>query len=201
MDKAKPSSPLQKRAVIDSTVLKVRRDLVNRRFYFLLWGWYVFFAFLLQFFLKAAVETRYHFLVWIGLVPVAALTVIKSKRERNETSASAIKDSMQYLWTGLGISFFVVGLIGGKGQQVCAVFILLYGLGTFVSGRILRFLPLVTGGIFCWALAVVCSFLKPNEQLLACAAAILVSYLIPAYLLKPDVQSWKTIFRTKKVWR
>ncbi|HEX8316157.1 MAG TPA: hypothetical protein VF609_14240 [Flavisolibacter sp.] len=197
MNETKTISP-----TADSMVLKVRRDIVKKRFYFLLWGWTVFLAFLIQFFLKAVIGYRHHYYIWLGLIPVMIITFMKAKHREKTVYTSVVGDCMQYLWTGLGISFFVVGLIGsaasGKGATVYSSFILLYGLGTFVSGRLLRFTPLVAGGIACWVLAVICSFLTFDFQLLTAAAAILISYIIPAYLLNPGVQSWKTIFHTKK---
>ena len=63
-------------------------------------------------------------------------------------------------------------------------FILFYGLGTFVSGRVLKFRPLVIGGIFNWALAIISVYVHFDYQLLIAAAAILTSYIIPGYLLR-----------------
>lgn len=184
----------------DSILLKVRRDVVARRAYFLLWGWFAFAAFLLQYVLKVVFASPQHYLVWLGLLPLAVFTVLKANRQQKQIYTSVIGDCMRHLWTALGFSFFVVGLMAGltKGANVYGYFILLYGIGTFVSGRLLKFAPLATGGAFCWPLALACSLLKPDGQLLVAAAAILVSYIIPAHLLNPDVQSWKTIFRTKK---
>ncbi|MDZ4810068.1 MAG: hypothetical protein SGI96_17670, partial [Bacteroidota bacterium] len=63
-------------------------------------------------------------------------------------------------------------------------FIMLYGLGTFVSGSIIRFRPLVIGGIVAWALAIGSTLVSYDYQMLFGAAAILVSYIIPAYMLR-----------------
>jgi len=63
-------------------------------------------------------------------------------------------------------------------------FIVFYGLGTFVSGKILRFRPFVIGGIINWLLAGAAVFFSFDYQMLFGAAAIAISYLIPAYLLK-----------------
>ena len=94
---------------------------------------------------------------------------------------------MSYLWTGVGISFFILSIIVSNTEQGWAMsypfFIMFYGLGTFVSGKILQFRPLVIGGIFNWALAIACIFVPFDYQLLVAAAAILTSYIIPGYLL------------------
>jgi hypothetical protein len=71
----------------------------------------------------------------------------------------------------------------GWETNVYPFFIILYALGTFVSGNILKFKPLIIGGILAWGLAIVAVFLEYDYQMLAAAGAILVSYIIPAYLL------------------
>jgi len=97
---------------------------------------------------------------------------------------------MSYVWTGIGISFFVLSFIitNAEGGWINAwpFFILFYGLGTFISGRILKFSPLVIGGIFNWILAIVCTYIDFDYQLLVAAAAILTSYIIPGYLLRSN---------------
>ena len=63
-------------------------------------------------------------------------------------------------------------------------YILMYAIGTFVSGGILKFKPLQWGGTACWVLAVIATYVTYESQILLTAAAILVSYLIPGYLLR-----------------
>ena len=61
---------------------------------------------------------------------------------------------------------------------------MLYGLGTFVSGNFLKFRPFVIGGIAAWVLAIASTFVSYDYQMLFGAAAILISYIIPAYMLQ-----------------
>ena len=72
----------------------------------------------------------------------------------------------------------------GWDKQVFPFFIMLYGLGTFVSGSIIQFRPLVIGGIIAWALAIGSVYAEYDYQMLFGAAAILISYIIPAYMLR-----------------
>jgi hypothetical protein len=72
----------------------------------------------------------------------------------------------------------------GWGSAVFPFFIMLYGLGTFVSGSIIKFRPLIIGGIIAWALAIVAAYVEYDYQMLFGAAAILISYIIPAYMLR-----------------
>lgn len=181
-------SPQQSLELIQSMINKTKSNLHENRFYFLLWGWTTFAAIICQFILKVVLAYERHYLVWLVCIPAAIVTVIhSSKRHRRPSVKTWVGESMSNLWTGVGISFFILSLIITNSQggwlHAWPLFILFYGLGTFVSGRILQFNPLVAGGIFNWVLAIVSIFVHFDYQLLLAAGAILTSYIIPGYLL------------------
>jgi hypothetical protein len=122
------------------------------------------------------------------VIPAMIMTVMYSlKRHKRKRSRTYIGESMSYLWMGISISFFVLSLIISNQKEgwnySYPFFILLYGLGTFVSGRILQFRPLIVGGIFNFILAIVASLVSFDYQLLIAATALLISYIIPGHLL------------------
>jgi hypothetical protein len=179
-------SPQQSLQLIESMIKKVRNDIGENRFYFLLWGWLTFLAILTQFLLKVVFEYPHHYLVWLCVLPAVIITIIKGKKEGRSSYRTYVGESMGYLWMGLGISFFVLSFIISATvgwRYAWPFFILFYGLGTFVSGMFLKFKPLVIGGIFNWLLACVCILLPYNYQLLVAAAAILTSYIIPGHII------------------
>lgn len=184
-------SPQQSLQLIQSMIDKTKGNISENRFYFLFWGWLVFLAILTQFLLKVVFRYEHHYLVWLLTLPAAIITVVYSaRRHKQHTVKTYIGESMGYLWTGIGISFFVLSVIiskspGGWGNGY-PFFILFYGLGTFISGKLLQFTPLVIGGIFNWVLAIACVFVPFDYQLLLAASAILTSYIIPGYLIKTD---------------
>lgn len=185
-------SPQQSLLLIDNMIKKVRSDISANRFYFLFWGWLTFLAILTQFFLKVVIGYRYHYVVWLCVVPAAIITIIRARRGNGHGVSTYVGDSMKNLWTGVGISFFILSFIisNTKGGWAIAYpfFILFYGLGTFVSGMFLKFRPLVIGGIFNWVLACICVVLPYNYQLLVAAAAILTSYIIPGHIIQRSKQ-------------
>jgi uncharacterized membrane protein YhaH (DUF805 family) len=80
------------------------------------------------------------------------------------------------------LAFAISGKIAWEIANV--LIIALYGLGTFVSGGILKFKPLIIGGMCCWIIAL-CIFFIPDEySLLLVAGSIIIAYLIPGYLLR-----------------
>jgi hypothetical protein len=181
-------SPEQSLQLIRSMIGKSQQDMSDNSIYFMVWGWLTFIACTAEFILKHIYQYEQHYLVWLLLVPAIIFTIYQGGQERKKQKISTyINDSMKWLWVGMGIGFFVLGMIlSGLGWEnsYFPFFILLYGLGTFVSGSILRFRPLVLGGIVAWVLAIGAAYAEDDYQMLFASAAILFSYIIPAYLLK-----------------
>ena len=181
-------SPQDSLTLIQAMISKTKANLSENRIYFLLWGWVTFAAIIAQFILKVGLHTERHYLVWYIIIPTVIVSVLYSRRRRGKRAVRTyIGESMSSLWTGIGISFFVLSMIVSSKpagwNDAWPLFILFYGLGTFVSGRILKFRPLVIGGIINWSLAIASIFAGYDYQLLLAALAILTSYIIPGHLL------------------
>ncbi len=69
-------------------------------------------------------------------------------------------------------------------EKMYPMFLVLYGMPTFLCGIIFRFSALKFGGIACWALAIAAAFIRWDYQLLLLALAVLTSWIIPGYLLQ-----------------
>jgi hypothetical protein len=183
----KPFTPEDSLSLIHSMINKTRSNLGENRFYFLFWGWVAFCALLAQFTLKVAFGYAQHYIVWWVVVPAVIITIIYSKRHGRSGPRTYVGESMSYLWTGIGISFFVLSFLIGNSKEgfyyAYPFFIMFYGLGTYISGRLLQFPPLVIGGICNWVLAIACVYVPYDFQMLLTAGAILISYIIPGYLL------------------
>jgi hypothetical protein len=181
-------SPAESLQLIQSMIVKTRKNMVDNSGHFLLWGWISFVACTGQFILKNIVHYQKHYLVWLLIIPAIIFSVYWSiTHDRKKVVTTYIDDSMKYLWMGMGISYFVLSMIltrMGWNTNIFPFFILMYGLGTFVSGLLLQFKPLVYGGICAWVLAITATFFNYDYQMLFGAGAILISYIIPAYLLK-----------------
>jgi hypothetical protein len=181
-------SPQESLQLIQSMIAKTRRDMSDNSIYFLLWGWVTFAACAGQFILKNVVHYEKHYLIWLLVIPATILSAYLGMKENKKKEASTyIGDSMKYLWMGMGISYFVLSMILSKmgwDTNIFPFFILLYGLGTFISGKLLQFTPMVIGGSLAWGLAILSTYFNYDYQMLFGAAAILISYIIPAYMLR-----------------
>jgi hypothetical protein len=74
----------------------------------------------------------------------------------------------------------------------CPAFLALYGMPTFLSGVLLRFRPLVVGGIGCWLLSVSAQFINYDYQLLLISGAMVIAWILPGYLLRKRYKKLNT---------
>lgn len=183
-------SPQDSLKLIQDMIDKTRQNMGDNSNQFLLWGWVSFAACIGEFLLKNVFHFEQHYLVWLLMFPAALASILMSKKQqRKAVAVTYLGESMQHLWIGMGISFFVLAMIlarlgAGTGTGVFPFYILLYGLGTFVTGKFLQFKPFVWGGLAAWVLAITSTFFGASYQMLFGGAAILISYIIPAYLIR-----------------
>ncbi len=176
--------------IIQHMIRQAKNEVRNDGSYYLLWGWLVFIASLSHYLLGYVLHYRYPYAVWllmlVGIAGTIYQSVRKSKTQRVKTHMEQFIGSF---WLGIFIAIVVV-LLGAAFKTGYAtaypVLIAIYGIGTFTSGRLFRFTPLVVGGIVSWAIALIAFFVSFEVQLLLLALTVLVSYLIPGYILKAN---------------
>jgi len=192
----KDFSPQESLQLIQSMIETTKHSISDQSPFFLLWGWAVMIGCLLQYYLKVIADYPQHYYAWF-VTPVALaihiyLVIKFTKKVKVKTY---INDANTYLWTALGFSFFAVAFIFSRiGWEYCYPFyIILYAIGTYVSGSLIKFKPLIIGGSICFVLAIVTVNLSFDMQILMLAAAILVSYIIPGHLLMIQYRKKNTL--------
>ena len=178
-------------SVIEEMITKAKEDIKDNGFYFLFWGWLVFCAAAINYYLLVFTSFNVHGLPWIILMPLGGIvTVIAGLRERKKIPVvqTYISYMMKYMVWAFSISLIVVCFSMPAGQQWKAFYptiMVVYAIWLFVSGGLLKFKPLVCGGILNWVLAAI-GFIFPSTEthLLLIAAAVFGGYIIPGYLLK-----------------
>ncbi len=180
--------------IIVSMLDRTKSNLREQSGFYMIWGWSIFLASSIEYVALIFFEFEYHFMVWpIAILVAVTLTIFKSSRMASSKRTMTYADrSLAYLWSAWSALLFIILLFTGMGGlswgSSYAFIIALYGMGTTVSGGILRFRPLVLGGIFSFVLSFLALILKltsnPGTMLLFLALSILGSYLVPAYLLK-----------------
>ena len=185
----KELTPQESLALIRSMIDKSKDSVANDSFYFLLWGWLVFVCCISSFLLLTYFQYPKHYLVWL-LMPVGGIisAVYGSRKVKMRRTKTFVDDALKSLWLSLGLAFVVLVIVNAinhqANNQLFTYYILLYAIGTFVSGKMLHFRPLVIGGLINFALVVVSIYFDSEFQLLIGGLAILTSYIIPGHLLR-----------------
>ncbi len=181
-------SPLQSIRLIDSMINKTNNKFSETGLLYLLLGWVIFTCAVGHFILLELDIVKHPEIIWSSCWLVVIFQVIylssKNKKEKVRIYSDEI---MGYVWMSFGICLFLIGFIMGREKHfiyIYPLFLVLYGIPTFLSGIIMRFIPLKVGGITCWILSVVSVFISPDCTLLLLAAAVVIAWIIPGYLLQ-----------------
>lgn len=187
METDKTMTPEQSLQVISNMVSSAKESFAkDSGFIWIMWGWIVVIASSSQFIMLQIDMGKWSSLPWTLTILGAIYTVIYSIKEAKKVNIKThIDEFMKYLWMGFGISIFmVIGFCKDHQELIIPMSIILYGLGTFVSGGALKFKPLMIGGFSCWIIALAAFNVEMIYQLPLIAIAVIVSYLIPGYILK-----------------
>jgi hypothetical protein len=180
-------SPEQSLRLITSMIETTKNSINDNSAYFLLWGWGILLACAVQYYMKAILNNPNNGVAWL-IIPVLLVVQIflVMKRRRKEKVKTFINDASAYLWTAVGFSYFVVLFVFAKiGWEYCfPIYIIFYAIGTYVSGCLIKFKPLIIGGLICFPLAAVTAYLDLDYRIIMLGIAILISYIIPGHLLR-----------------
>src|SRR6185369_8423855 len=141
------------------------------------------------FFFNDTATTEIYTLSLHDALPIYQLFYLRKKigRQRVRTYTDEI---IGFVWiTFLILMILIMFLVGriddpNKFALIDPAFLILYGMPTFLSGIILKFRPLIIGGIGCWVLSVIATFVSPEYHLLFLPVAMIMGWIIPGYLLR-----------------
>ena len=174
--------------IITEMINKTKTNVRQGSFHLIFWGWLILFCSLSEYLLLkfTAFSTPWYiwYLVGPGIFVSLLVGFMNGRKEHVHTYADLI-----YMWTWVG--FMIVAIILmlflnlEKRYDLIPPFILMAaGLPTFISGFIIKFRPLIYGGISMWGIALVAYFGGEAIAPFAVPAAMLTGYLIPGYLIR-----------------
>jgi hypothetical protein len=126
-------------------------------------------------------------LTWLAFIYQTFYLIREKRRERVKTYADNI---IGFVWMVFVVMMFLFGFLFGRElgdnyyKMISPGFLALYGMPTFLSGIILKFRPLILGGISCWVLSIISLFIPYHLQLLLLSVAVGIAWIIPGYLLR-----------------
>lgn len=185
MNEEHPLTAEESLILIGDLILKTKENIAENSFLFLLWGWLLAAASISRFLLETLAHTRYSaspFPILAAVGMVSTIMYYSKKAKHIETNSNHF---IRHLWTILMFCFPIIVLMSIRYQiDPTSYILLLEGIGTVVSGLILRFKPLQFGGVAFFSAAIF-SILIPDEyKYLIHAIAIITGFIVPGYLLK-----------------
>ncbi len=185
---AEKFTPEQSLQLIRTMIEKVKQDVTENSFFLLLWGWLVFAAAILHYALMKFTSFAQPWLSWNLMWVGAAISIYYGIRKgRRQKTRTFLDDTMRLFGIGTGIMFTVLAFIMGAFEiwmYSFPIYFALYGYMTFVIGAIIRFPLLRWAAGCCWAIAIVSVFANFDIQLLLMALVVLISYIVPGYVLQ-----------------
>jgi hypothetical protein len=172
--------------IIQTMINSARNKVAEDGFHLILWGVLVISCCIANYiFLKLEIG-NWSGLPWL-LMPFIGVFIGKyyeKKRNLNGVAKSNEDIYISNMWLSYLFTLILVIVFCSISEISPVPFILIItGMVTFTTGKILQFKPLLIGGIVFGFCSLLCIQIKGEEQLLIQALAIFIGYIIPGVLL------------------
>lgn len=171
--------------LIGEMISKVKRSYITKGIASIVWGILIIVCSLLTW-VQIYYKIDFGFDVWVFLFIALILQIYFSIKEKKKRKYIAHDEqTMSYVWSSFGICMFILSFYNAKygNDHVTSLFMMLYGLPTFITGGIFKFRPMIVGGLLCWGLSIVALFTSIATAMLFMAVCGLVAWLIPGIIL------------------
>jgi len=186
-------TPEESLQLIGQTIANYKRNYKEESYYFLLWGWLSVVASISQYLIiKILCAYQYYhwintlsFVNWGFFLAVAMFIQYRHHYKRVISVASHLSKFIKLMWQVNGMAIIISIFLSFKFKTYPVPLILLIvGIPTLITGGIIKFKPLILGGLAFFAFSILASFYPNENQLLIYAVALVLGYLVPGYLLK-----------------
>lgn len=181
-------NPLESLRIMEAMVAQAKRTFSRMGFYFIVWGVLLTAAMAVTYLLQDQAAWARHGLPWgIAGVLGGVASAIHGARQKDADAAQNPMDRIvQWVWVSFVVALLLV--ITGfavNGRDPGPVITILTGIPTFLTGRILRFKPLLIGGLLFWVVGLSMHFTQDDRMLaLLYCVAMVAGYIVPGILLK-----------------
>ena len=152
----------------------------------IMWGIVIFFCSIFNF-----LEMQFQFsigfdiwwLMWVALIPQFVM-VFKNRNDKKFVSYE--ETTMSFVWWAFGASVLMLMFFNNYYRPLHSesLFLMLFGMPTFITGGMFRFKPMIIGGMICWILFGISLYTELKINILLMALAALSAWLIPGIILK-----------------
>lgn len=171
--------------LINEMISKAKKSYVTKGIAAIVWGTLIIIC---SMFTWAQIEFgfRLPFDIWLlTLVAVVTQIIFGIREKRTKDFTGHNETTANYVWSAFGVCIFLLSFMCAKlnYHDNAGLFMLLYGVPTFITGGMSRFKPMIIGGIICWILAVISVYTSTATDMLLMAFSGLFAWLIPGIIL------------------
>jgi hypothetical protein len=181
-------TPAESLRLIESMIGQAKRSFSRLSFFFLLWGFLLIAAMVGTYLLRDAGPGWANGLPWgiAGVLGAIASAVHGAALGRKGTVTNPMDRVIGWLWGAFVITLLITIVLNVAGRmEPGPVVTVLTGLPTFMTGQIMRFRPLVLGGVLFWIIGTTMHFMEDQLVLTALyCCAMLFGYIVPGFMLK-----------------
>lgn len=171
--------------IIENMINEAKKSLHRKSPYFILWGILMVLSGIIE---PLLLFTSISWIVWpiAGVFGGIISMFLESKESKDKGVRTATDRITNYTWGAFVFSlFFVISFALHNKLNPHGLILMLAGTATFISGGIVKFKPLIYGGLALEIGALTCAFVLANEfHGYVFSASIFLGYIIPGLILR-----------------
>jgi hypothetical protein len=189
-------TPSESLKLIETMIGQAKSSFSRMSFYFLLWGVLLMAAMLATYLLRGSGDAWAKGAAWgvAGALGGIISMVVGARQGRKEPVANPMDRVVGWVWGAFVITMLLlIFAFTSNGRDPGAAITLLTALPTFLTGQVMRFKPLVIGGIIFWIAGTVMAFSgDPLVVVSAYCLSMVFGYIVPGVLLKRQENGLRT---------
>jgi hypothetical protein len=142
---------------------------------------------------------------WIAVAAIIPQVLISTRENKKRTVRTYDEFYLDYIWSAFGITIMLLIVItnvifnadGVKNgpfnfyEYIASLFLLLYGIPTFITGAACKFRSMMWGGLLCWACCIISLFTRIKIDLILTALSAVCAWFIPGIIMQKEYKKAK----------
>ncbi len=183
---------LTKQESLDLIMQMINQAKVNVKqssFYLLLWGWIISISSFTHYYLGLYTSVEHPQLAWSITIPGIFISAIYGFIHGRKATIRTYADWLYFMiWMGFLVSIILVQIFFySQGNLIGIMILIITGNAVFISGHVLKFSPLIWGGVLFWGASIVGHIVNDETILLITGVSVIFGYLVPGYMLKRKI--------------
>ena len=189
-------TPSESLKLIETMIGQAKSSFSRMSFYFLMWGVLLLAAMVTTYMMRDAGDAWAHGAAWgvAGALGGIISSIYGFRQGKKEQVANPMDRVVGWFWGAFVITMLLMMFaFAGTGRDPGAAITLLTAMPTFLTGQVMRFRPLIFGGLLFWLSGMV-MFYSGNDTVIVSAycIAMVFGYIVPGILLKRQEDGLRT---------